>query len=64
MTVSEIMKTLGVETGSLNDVVCFVKKLPITNWQMKEMLDQYAEEGGQTIISPLVLISEIECPPS
>lgn len=64
MTVTEIMKTLGVETGSLLDVVCFVKKLPITNWQGKEMLDLYAEENDIEIMSPLVLISETECPPS
>ncbi len=45
MTVTEIMQTLGVDTGDLTEVVCFVKKLPITNWQGKEMLDQYAEEN-------------------
>ncbi len=63
MTITEMMRELGVPVTDLTAVICFVKKLPITNWQGKEMLDQYADENRFTIKSPLVLISETECPP-
>lgn len=64
MTITEMMRELGVPVTDLTSVICFVKKLPITNWQAKVMLDQYATENQLQIKSPLNLISETECQPS